>query len=83
MEKVREMAQEVAARIAADPTDRSAVREATTVGEDIQSEAGGEFKLLRTSLGKVMDRMKKGERQSIPAICRGCAMFWRKSTPTP
>jgi uncharacterized protein YaaN involved in tellurite resistance len=45
-----------------DPEDRSNVRDATKFGEEIQTEANSEFTLLRTSLGNVMDRMKKGEK---------------------
>lgn len=47
--------------------DRSSLRAVTNVGHSAQTRAGEEFKLLRTSLGKVMDRMKEtGQSTSIP-----------------
>ena len=52
-------------KILANPDDRANIRDATGLGEDIQNEANREFTLLRTSLGNVMDRMRRGEK-SIP-----------------
>lgn len=49
------------------PDDRSKMREATSIGDNIQIRANNEFKLLRTSLGKTMDQLKKtGETTTIP-----------------
>ena len=53
-------------KIKADPSDRTALREAASVGDDVQTKANGEFGLMRTSLGKVMDRMSNGEKDGIP-----------------
>ena len=66
VEAAREAALVLVERIKADPSDRSALREAAAVGDDIQTKANGEFGLMRTSLGKVMDRMSSGEKNSIP-----------------
>jgi uncharacterized protein YaaN involved in tellurite resistance len=62
IEAVESRALAIVDNILKQPEDRSTVRELTILGEDIQSQAGAEFRLLRTSLGKVMDRMKRGEK---------------------
>lgn len=50
------------------PEERAALRGVSNVGHSAQNKAGEEFKLLRTSLGKVMERMKKtGQSTSIPS----------------
>ncbi len=62
IQNVESRAITIVENILANPEDRSNVRDATKLGEEIQTEANSEFTLLRTSLGNVMDRMKKGEK---------------------
>ncbi len=64
--KAEAAAEAIAGRILGAPDDRSAVREATRLGEGIESRTNDHFRLMRTSLGQVMDRMARGESQSIP-----------------
>jgi len=67
--KIREaekIAGEIADRILNDQDDRSTIREAAMLGEDIQTGANNTFKLMRTSLGRVMDQMAGGKEKSIP-----------------
>ncbi len=56
----------IADRILNSPDDRSAVRDATILGEDIQTKANDTFKLMRTSLGSVIDQMAGGKDKNIP-----------------
>ncbi len=65
-EKVEEQANAIVEGILAAPDDRSRVREATRLGEDVQTRANENFTLMRTSLGQVMDRMARGDSKSIP-----------------
>ncbi len=68
LQETEARAQALIAAILKDPEDRTSVREATSVGEHTVSQANADFKLLRTSMGKVMDRMKEsGDTTSIPA----------------
>jgi len=56
----------IAQRILNEPDDRSSLREATMLGEDVQTRANDTFKLMRTSLGRVMDQMATGSEKNIP-----------------
>ena len=67
-----------------DPEDRSAVRDATSLGEQIQDQANKDFALLRTSLGKVMDRMKEtGDSSAIPADLKKLRVIMDDINPFP
>ncbi len=66
IEESKKKADEITGRILNAPDDRSSLRDAATLGEDIQSRANRNFTLMRTSLGKVMDQMAKGEKNNIP-----------------
>ena len=66
IERAETMATGIAKRILSDPENRSSLREATTLGEDIQTRSNNTFQLMRTSLGQVMDRMAGGDEKSIP-----------------
>lgn len=57
-----ELAMVIADKIIQGPDDRSALREAGRLGEEVQAKSNSEFTLLRTSLGRVIDRMKRGEK---------------------
>ncbi len=66
IEESKKKADEIAGRILNAPGERSFVRDAATLGEDIQAQSNRNFTLMRTSLGKVMDQMAKGEKNNIP-----------------
>lgn len=66
IEESKKKAEEIAGKILKAPDDRTSLRDALSLGEDIQSQSNQNFTLMRTSLGKVMDRMAKGEKNSIP-----------------
>ncbi|MDM8524488.1 toxic anion resistance protein [Desulfococcaceae bacterium HSG8] len=66
IDKAENAATAIADNILSDPESRSRVMEATRLGEDIQTRSNETFKLMRTSLGQVMDRMAKGDNKSIP-----------------
>jgi len=66
IKEAEKIAGEIADRILNDPDDRSTIREAAVLGEDIQTGANNTFKLMRTSLGRVMDQMAGGKEKSIP-----------------
>ncbi len=67
VQKAEDNAQLIVARIIEDPEDRDALRSAVNLGEGVQGKANDEFKLLRTSMGRVMERMKQtGQSTSIP-----------------
>ncbi len=66
IEESKKKADEIAGRILNAPGERSFVRDAATLGEDIQAQSNRNFTLMRTSLGKVMDQMVKGEKNNIP-----------------
>ncbi len=66
-QKAEESALAVVARILQDPEDRDTLRSAVLLGEGVQGKANEEFKLLRTSMGRVMERMREtGQSTSIP-----------------
>lgn len=83
LEKVEQMALSMSEKILKDPSDRSAVREATSVGQNVQMKANDDFKLLRTSLGKVMDRMQSGENKSIPGDLKKLRNIMDEINPYP
>ncbi|MBF0390908.1 MAG: toxic anion resistance protein [Desulfamplus sp.] len=64
--EAEKIALEIAQRILNEPDDRSSLRDATMLGEDVQLKANDTFKLMRTSLGRVMDQMAAGKEKSIP-----------------
>ncbi len=51
-------ADDIATRILAAPEDRALMREITVSSENFQTAANDEFRLLRTSLGNLMDKVK-------------------------
>lgn len=67
IEKAEAQANQIALSITDNPENRSAVREAARLGEDIQTKANHNFKLMRTSLGQVMEKIaESGQSSSIP-----------------
>lgn len=52
IEESKKKADEITGRISNAPDDRTFLREALTLGEDIQSQADQNFTLMRTSLGQ-------------------------------
>ena len=64
--EAEKIALEIANKILNEPDDRTSLRDATSIGEDIQVNANNTFKLMRTSLGQVMDQVAKGKGQNIP-----------------
>jgi len=66
--KAEEDAKGLLSMILEDPDDRGSTRRIIHVGESTQSQANKDFKLLRTSLGTVMERMREtGQTTSLPA----------------
>jgi uncharacterized protein YaaN involved in tellurite resistance len=66
IEKAENAAASIAGRILTVPDDRAALREAMSLGQDVQSRSNETFTLMRTSLGQVMDRMAEGDNKGIP-----------------
>ncbi|MBF0231049.1 MAG: toxic anion resistance protein [Desulfamplus sp.] len=64
--EAEKIALEIANKILNEPDDRTSLRDATSIGEDIQVNANNTFKLMRTSLGQVMEQVAKGKGQNIP-----------------
>lgn len=64
--QAEKIALEIANKILNEPDDRTSLRDATSIGEDIQVNANNTFKLMRTSLGQVMEQVAKGKGQNIP-----------------
>lgn len=65
---VEDEARNLLEAILKDPDDRATARHVSSVGNAPQSRASEDFKLLRTSLGQVMDRMREtGQSSSLPA----------------
>ena len=79
-----EAAQAVIAKIKDDPEDRTAARQAANTGEETQAKANQDFRLLRASLGKVMDRMKQGGgSRSIPEGLKELRLVMDQINPYP
>ena len=67
LQAVQEQAEALSMKILSDPDDRSAMRETLSVGDGLQDKTNGEFKLLRTSLGNMMNRLNEtGDATTIP-----------------
>jgi len=83
VESVQAEAKKMSDNILNDPDDRTFLRDVTNIGEDITSKANRDFGILRTSLGRVMDRMSKGEKNSIPADLKSLRDIMDEINPYP
>lgn len=74
----------VVQNVLANPEDRDAMRRAGKPVDEIQAKANSNFALLRTSLGRVMDRMKEsGDTSSIPADLKKLRQIMDQINPFP